>query len=119
MAVSYDTCEICKKGMVDKVSNVFPLYFRMNQEAQIKRAGFAFKSKFEHNNKKICQECVDENKATFTCELCNEQKGTDKIEFSIGNPSSFLCSDCCNTVTAKVWNAKIDELEEDHKYDFC
>ena len=57
-------------------------------------------------------------KADFLCALCNERKSTDKIQESIGDAPEFLCKDCYDTVSAKIWDDKLDELQEAHRYDY-
>lgn len=123
MIIQAEKCPICKKVMIKKVKeytldNLFPVNWQMNQEAQAKRAGIVFKSTTKVDDENICEECEKAGKADFLCALCNERKSTDKIQKSIGDAPEFLCKDCYDTVPAKIWGDKLNELQEAHRYDY-
>lgn len=123
MIIQAKKCPICGKVMIKKVKEymldkIFPAYWQMNQVSQAKRAGIVFKSTTKVDDENICEECEKSGKADFLCALCNERKSTDKIQESIGDAPEFLCKDCYDTVPAKIWDDKLEELEEAHKYDY-
>jgi len=123
MIIQAEKCPICKKVMIKKVKEymldkLFPTYWQMNQEAQAKRAGIVFKCTTKVDDENICEECEKAGKADFLCALCNERKSIDKIQESIGDAPEFLCKDCYDTVPAKIWDDKLDELQEAHRYDY-
>ena len=117
-------CPICKKIMVKKLQkhyfeySFFPTWLDMNQDAQMKRAGLVYAGRTKVDDDDICEECEEAGKADFKCELCGERKSTDKIQESFGDPADFLCKDCYEITTAKAWDEKCDQLEEEHKYDY-
>jgi len=123
MIIQAEKCPICGKIMIKKVednilNSLFPGYKEMNQVAQAKRAGIVFKSYTKVDDKIICEECERSGKADFLCACCNERKTTDKMHESFGDPPDYLCTDCYNTVPAKIWDDKVNELMERHQYDF-
>lgn len=120
MIVRAEKCSICEKLMVEKGNyGVFPSCFEETQEAQIKlNERIVFKSKSETNDGKICIECHDAGKASFKCELCGEVRPTNEIEVSFGDPAEHLCKICYGEVSAKDWDKKVEELENEHQYDF-
>ena len=121
-AAKITECSICHKLMVKRLkfpnSSFFPMWRNNDQDAQMTRAGFVYISDIKVDDNYICVECKQQGKADFKCELCDERKPTSKIQESFGNPSVFLCRDCYETVPAKIWDEKCDELEEEHRYDF-
>lgn len=66
----------------------------------------------------ICIECEQAGKSDFLCALCKERKRSNKKQESFGDPSEFLCTDCYETKPAKIWDEKVDELVEAHRYDY-
>jgi ssDNA-binding Zn-finger/Zn-ribbon topoisomerase 1 len=125
MLVQAAKCPICEKVMVYKEdknryygNRIFPLPISINQESQIKRAGIVFKSTVKVDDAYICEECQSSGKATFLCALCNNRKSIDKVQESIGDPPEFLCADCYASVPSKIWDEKLEELQEEHRYDF-
>ncbi len=114
-----EKCPCCGKYMVEEHQHgVFPYYCRGNQESQMEKSGIVFISFTEVDGKRICIECNDSGKADIKCSLCEKRKKTDMVEESIGWPPDYLCKDCYKTVTAKVWDDKVEELNEEHQYDF-
>jgi len=114
-----ETCHCCGKQMMAKdKSNLFPFLFAESQEAQMKKQGVAFRSSSEKDNKRICIECEAKGLASFVCALCGERKSSSNVQESFGYPAEYLCKDCYSTVSAEIWENKIEELSESHRYDF-
>ena len=113
-------CPCCKKRMLKELpyDSNFPHYHKINQKSQMESIGLVSKSNVMVDNTYICVECRDAGKVNFLCELCGERKASNKEKISIGYPPVFLCSDCYETVSAKVWDNKIEELNNEHQYDF-
>ena len=119
MVVEATKCHLCKKIMLPKTNRgVFPNYIHMNQEAQMKAAGLVYSTNTLVDNEPICLECEQGGKADFLCAMCEERKISDKKQKQFGDPAEFLCKDCYETKPAKVWDEKVDELQEAHRYDF-
>src|SRR3990167_5573450 len=120
MLIEAKKCSCCEKIMVDKIGyhSIFPKYLRINQEAQMKAAGFVYSTSTLVDDEPICLECEQAGKADFLCAMCDERKTTDKKHESFGDPAEFLCKDCYETKPAKVWDEKVDELQDAHRYDF-
>ena len=113
-------CGTCNRDMVIKPTpnTAFPLYWDNDFDSQAKRAGFVQRSRVKVDDRYICIECVEAGKASFKCELCKDRKPSNKEKGIFGDPPEFLCMDCYETVSAKVWNEKEDELLKTHRYDF-
>ena len=120
MLIHANPCRICKRIMIEKdKGNLFAHEFFNAQDSQMHSAGLVFESNIKiEGHYAICQKCADAGKADFLCALCNTRKKTDKIQESIGDPPEHLCKDCYNTITANVWEKKVDELIETHRYDY-
>jgi len=120
MLIETKKCKCCEKIMVAKLGyySIFPKYMRINQEAQMKAAGFVYSTSILVDDEPICLECEQSGKADFLCAMCDERKTTDKKQESFGDPAEFLCKDCYETKPAKVWDEKVDELQDAHRYDF-
>lgn len=117
MLLKTEMCPKCLKTMMkeDKLrySGVFPVWRELNQQSQMKKAGIVFQSMVKSNNRYICVECAEGNKATIHCALCKQDKPSNKQKESFGcDPAEFLCSDCYETVPAKVWEEKVEKLQE-------
>lgn len=119
MLIEIKKCKICGAFMVKDLGHhsIFPKYFKINQEAQMKESGLEYSSNVMVDEELICKKCEKEGKATFECVLCGERKHTDKIQESIGYPAEFLCKDCYETKPAKTWDEELSRLYEIHKYD--
>lgn len=112
-------CASCRKPMMKKAPyGLFPLSIDHDQAAQTARAGVVIESMSTIDDKKICVECEKAGKAFSTCALCKTPKPSSRIEESFGEPAEYLCSDCYETVPAKVWDEKAQELRDRHRYDF-
>lgn len=118
MFIQLETCSCCKKPMMKEAPyGVFPNWLKLNQKEQAIKADIQiFHSTIGYD--KICKKCVEDGIVTFECHLCNTKKPLNKIQKEIGSPSDYLCSDCYETIPAKMWDEKIEEMEENHKYDF-
>ena len=119
MLVDTDECPCCSKRMMhkDKSREIFPVYILANQYAQMKAAGMTYTSRTRVDNKLICEECEKSGKADFLCALCEQRKPSDKKHESFGDPAEHLCIHCYESVPAKVWEEKGDQLREEHRYD--
>lgn len=118
--VQIEECWTCKNNMVKEPSgqHPFPLHYRFSFDQQRRRAAFTYRSNIKVDNEYICIECEEAGKATFKCALCKERHDSDEKHTSIGDWPEFLCIPCYETVPARVWEDKIEELEEEHRYDF-
>jgi len=110
-------CAACNTFMYDG----FPKYNKMTLEKQLERAGWRRKSGVTsgiHNNGDLCQACADAGIAKFKCELCGESRPYSEEKERVGDPPDFLCKACFETVTAKEWDDKVNELELSHQWDY-
>lgn len=115
------TCPLCSKKMAQKIDQQAPfsLYSRMTLKTQLERIGAVGMSRALHmDSQHICVECEKKGSAEFECQLCNIVRKTSEIQQSFGLPAEHLCKTCYETVAAKDWETKVDELEDDHQYDF-
>jgi len=114
--------EICPScgGHMMQIANygIFPYYFKDDQPAQMKKQNVKYISKSEIDGDKICVECESSGKSSFICVLCEERKNCNQIQESFGDPADHLCKDCYASVSAEKWEAKTEELQECHKYDY-
>lgn len=125
MLVRVMECATCGKLMVNKPKsredleqNIFPAYISVSFENQLKRANWVQQSSAKVDGRYVCMECVVAGRVEFLCALCKDRKSSDKEQASFGDPPEFLCSDCFTTVTAQIWDQKVDELEKRHRWDF-
>jgi len=120
MIVELDECPICKKQIlnVPKKSYIFPTWYEIDIDNQLKKAGWVLASQETQEGKIICIECSKSGKSTFLCALCGLRKPTSKIEESIGWPAEYLCKDCYETKTAKEWDDMVKKLNAEHRYDY-
>lgn len=119
--VRLEKCPICGRYMLHipkGCDKPFPSYYKLRIQQQMKNVAWVLKSHIKVDDEYICKECVGAGKATFECSLCYERYPTTDIKEQFGNPADYLCVHCYATVTAKVWERKIKELEEEHRYDF-
>lgn len=111
-------CEICNRLCMHSPVGAFPSYNRNNQEAQMKRAGIVALGYSGTEQEPVCAVCVSENKITITCAICNETRSANDVEERVGSPPEFLCKFCYETVSAKAWQDKMDELRDSHQWDY-
>jgi len=123
-AVALKKCFKCGKDMVSRPptqsfeENTFPVYYRGDFDAQANRAGLVIQSRVRVDYKYICEKCVKEDRADFLCSLCGKRHLSSEKQLSIGLPPEYLCKTCYKTVSAKRWKEKINDIENDHMYDF-
>jgi hypothetical protein len=112
-------CPSCGVDMMVKANyGVFPIGCKHDQIAQMSERDVKFISKSKIGEDLICVQCESEGKAAFTCALCGKMKSSDKIKETIGDPADHLCEDCYSTVSALVWDQKIENLNRQHQWDF-
>jgi hypothetical protein len=98
-------------------SNLFPVYFAENQEAQMRARGVVFRSASVKDNEPICVECEAKGIASFICSICGERRSSKEIQESFGDPAEHLCKVCYSSVSAEVWEKKVKELWEAHRWE--
>lgn len=117
--IKYNICPSCGcKMMLKAKPGIFPQYFKEDQHSQCRKHGIEFTSKSKIDDDYICETCEKAGKAKFRCSLCGEIRESDKIQITIGDPAEYLCKKCYETVSAKNWEEKNDELEKKHRYDY-
>jgi hypothetical protein len=123
MMLEAKVCPICSKVMIRQGRALmhgghFPNAFTLNLESQMKDAGLVFLSCVKVDDESICVECVATGKADFLCALCNKRYPTDQEQYCIGDAPEYLCKSCYASVPAKVWDEKVEQLMEEHRYDY-
>ena len=126
LVVPLTRCPTCDCLMLYRYSyqwsgfeSIFPKWVQINLYEQLSKAGILIYSHFKDKDDKfICRECAKEGKNTFVCALCDEERTSDLKEESYGDSPEYLCSVCYESVSAKEWDKKNEELREAHKYDF-
>lgn len=121
MLIPFVKCASCGKMMFKKdKSNVFCKNRHYKQESQLEIIDGVFESDVPNDKGPICECCKEAGLATFVCDICGQELPTDKIQESFGYPSEeFLCKYCYESVSAKVWEEKCNELQESYKWDNC
>ena len=115
-----EKCTCCGKFMMIKDKfRLFSGLFTKTQDTQMKEKGVVYKSNSTIDGGSICVECEALGKASFTCALCGLQCSSDTLQYSVGNPAEKLCKQCYKTVSAEVWETKVDELDTAHQWDYC
>lgn len=66
----------------------------------------------------ICTKCIENGAESLECALCKKEKKSFEIKKCIGYPAEYLCKECYSTVSAEIWDIKVNELEENHKWDY-
>lgn len=118
-ALKCNPCGCCNKPMIPDIdSRLFPTWIKINQNSQLERSEINVASKSNKDNKQICKVCEAEGRSSFICSLCNMNRKSDLKEFTVGDPESCLCKVCYDTVTAKEWENKKEELFQKHRYDY-
>ena len=124
MLVELWECPLCAKWMIwpnpqrGSLHDTFPRFYKIDFNHQLQAAGWVKASDIKVEGRTICTACVDAGKAYFTCSLCNQKQSTDNILNRYGDPPEFLCVTCYQTTPASKWDAKEDELQEKHRYDY-
>lgn len=118
MLVQLERCPTCSRPMIPaKVKRPFPQYVFANAEAQARRAGWGQESTARKDDEVICTDCARKGLSSFTCALCEEERSSDLIQESFGDPPEHLCSECYSTVSAEKWDRARDDLNQKHRYD--
>lgn len=87
--------------------------------AQLARASIMLRSTaLDADGNTLCLECAKQGKATFVCALCKQVRTSDEQQFHVGDPQECLCRICYETVPAKTWDTKVEQLHTDHIYDY-
>jgi hypothetical protein len=123
LLVELQRCSVCGRQMLHRdakrAQKIFPLYLALTLKAQLNRANWRLASGItDKNNDVICESCAAENLGSFVCVLCGIERPSEAVQQSIGDPPDYLCKICYDSVTARAWERKIDELEKDHRYDY-
>ncbi len=120
MLIQGEECCLCHKIMISKLEygyGVYPKYFKLGQEAQMKLGGLVYKTQTRVDDHSICHECNEGGKATFRCYLCGLDHTTDKIKETYGDPPEFLCVGCYEITPAKKWHEACEYLYNEHRFD--
>lgn len=125
VAVPLENCPICQALMAPPggaYASPFERRHETSYEAQVSRARWEIVANVRTlGGKKICRACAKADKGLFRCDLCEKERPTSQVKERYGDPEyreEYLCTPCFETVTAKVWNEKCDELRESHRYDY-
>lgn len=116
---------VCRKCGVALLPSTFPEdaywgfpHLQPTIVSQLKRAGVHLQSAVGTvEGGPICSKCVEEN-PIYKCYLCGERRKKDELQVSYGYPADHLCKYCYDTVSAKLWDATVKDLEEDHRHDW-
>lgn len=84
---------------------------------QLKNAGWEIKSAAVRSGRSLCVTCKNQGRALFTCYGCHEQRKSDLIQYTEGDPPDHLCKVCYETISAKAWDLLLDALRERHRFD--
>lgn len=116
--VSVDRCPLCSRPMFRAGGvELCPLGGYWNGTAkQMERAGWALPIFVGGDHEWICSRCAAEDRAFFTCAICKDKRGLSQERDSFG--TAKVCLTCYATMTAKAWNEKCVQLDEEHRWDF-
>jgi hypothetical protein len=122
-AIEFRLCGVCKTPLLPKAPRtpLFPtsMWADLSAIRQAERAKFRLASEVYHEGDPICTVCAAADTLTVECALCHEQRKASEIKESYGYLSyDYLCTLCYETVPAKQWEAAVERLEEEHKYDY-
>jgi uncharacterized protein YbaR (Trm112 family) len=125
--IHIEICPVCRKPMIDVprgklnntwLSELFDHYYQANLTAQMKRAGIICRGEVkDKDDNYICEECEAAGKSSFVCSLCKQEYPSSDKQESFGDPPEYLCKYCYETVPAKVWKDKRQQLEGAHRWD--
>ena len=124
MLVELWKCSLCAKWMAypplqrGSLHGTFPCFYKLDFNHQLQAVDWVKASDIQVEGRTICTVCVDAGNAYFVCSLCNQKRPTDNIQERYGDPPDFLCATCYRTTPASEWDAKEDELQEKHRYDY-
>ncbi len=115
-------CGKCGRSMLPvsaKKANYFPRYHRNRIEEQARRAGIRWETSARDKEEHIlCDECAITGNITFVCYICKQERQRTDIQETFGEPPDYLCTPCHQTVSAAEWQRIVEELLEQHRYDF-
>jgi hypothetical protein len=121
-ALQLDRCGHCTMAMMPRKADfagIFPGYYRIRIEEQMKRASIQWATnERDKNDDRLCEVCAVAANIQITCALCKQDRPRADIQESFGDPPEYLCKPCYTTVPANVWELKSDKLRESHRYDF-
>lgn len=119
MLVELEVCSTCGRLMLPRMSSdPFPRGKGVRKEDQLHNAGWVEQGKTWVNERYSCTECERNDRVLFLCALCGVHRKSSEIKESFGFPPEYLCMTCYNTVVAKEWDEKKNELHESHRWDY-
>jgi hypothetical protein len=127
MVVGLHRCGGCERWMVEPLSDYkpFPGYFLSSFVAQVKAAGWAINGyatkSVDGKDVPICKDCKEADVGDFVCALCGQARKSSQVQeaYGYGGNGDYLCKPCYESVPAKRWDDRCDELEKAHQYDHC
>jgi hypothetical protein len=112
-------CVVCERPTIKKPNDhPFPAYHAIAFEAQRDRAGIQEHGDWTDFRKPVCKGCKAAGAQTFECVSCKHRRPLNESKESFGAPAEHICVHCWETVPAKQWAALVEELTEQHRYDF-
>ena len=124
MLCYFSPCGTCGKLMVPKPREdwsrvqVWPSWGEVSLDEQMRRGDLVYASRARSNNAIICEPCSQAGRSTFICHLCKTERPSSALQDSFGDPPDHLCKPCYETVPAAKWNAEVEDLQEQHRWDF-
>jgi hypothetical protein len=128
MVVEIQTCPSCGKIMIEHPRRwgtlvpPFPEEGELAFNEQRKRAEWRLISgNTNANNEHICMTCALDGRSSFICALCGEERSSTKemaCHFGEHDQPEFLCKICYETVPAKTYQDKVNELEDRHRWNY-
>jgi hypothetical protein len=115
LAVNLEICGHCERFMVDMSQIVFTDGNNVMQ--QITNARWEVRSSAQKYGKSICVTCKNAGFSFFYCYLCRQERKSNFLYQSFGDPPDHLCFCCYETVSAKEWDEILDVLNERHRFD--
>lgn len=129
IALPVQDCPVCKRPMLNcrawtyanlvSAQSIRGFHAAETIEKQLERAGIQAPSGIEDKNyHQVCLGCRTSDGLQVECALCNEMRPSSQIKESFGDPAEHLCKTCYATVPAQRWEAAVEGLREQHKYDW-
>jgi hypothetical protein len=72
----------------------------------------------EIDGKDYCKDCIQAGHGHFQCKMCSQMRLLNQMVEDVGYESERLCTVCFESVTASVWAAFVNDLDEGHRYDY-
>ena len=116
-----ERCSVCDCLMMDVtgLKKVSPKYYKLELVKQLEKAKIQKRSSvYIGSDSWLCEKCAAEDKARFKCALCRQDKKSSEIKQSFGYQPEYLCTSCYATAPAKIWDEKVTQLREAHRWDF-